>query len=241
MGIMARWGFWDWVAYGCLFIAAAVLAADQGLKGAPNVAAHLPSILSADILAFAPLGLVLIGSAILVIKDFGWLRTRTPPKPDQPISFGIRTSYVETSDRSLVGKSIIRCDVWAQNNTEAYLDGCQFNVVATNFELDTKEEKFAGSLPQRATARLHICDIMVANLSGEFLYCRSDEIGDFKEVSNETLVITIDVQFLSKDIGILKKELLIRGLMAAHEHIVIVDDKKEIENIMDSMRPDDDV
>lgn len=160
---------------------------------------------------------------------------------DDSVSFGIRTSYVETSARSLVGKSIIRCDVWAKNNTAMYLDGCQFNAVVTNFELGTKKEKFAGSLPQGATARLHICDIMIANLSGELLYYRSDETSDFQELRSETLIITIDVQFLSKDIGILKKTLLIRGLMAVHEHIVIVDDKEEIENLMDSMRPDDDV
>ncbi len=39
---MRHWTFWEWVAYGALFIAAMVVAADTGVRISPELAVHLP-------------------------------------------------------------------------------------------------------------------------------------------------------------------------------------------------------
>jgi hypothetical protein len=42
---MARWTFWEWVAYACLFIGAIIIAADTGFRVSPMLAEKLPELL----------------------------------------------------------------------------------------------------------------------------------------------------------------------------------------------------
>jgi hypothetical protein len=65
---MARWGFWDWVAYVCLGIAAFGLAAGAALKEDPMMLSHLPSLFASPRWAYVPIVLFALGSAILAIR-----------------------------------------------------------------------------------------------------------------------------------------------------------------------------
>ena len=76
---MSSWGFWEWVAYAMLLVAALILAADQGLKLAPDLMSKMTSIVSSPIWAFAPLGLILVATGILVGREFGWLGASKAP------------------------------------------------------------------------------------------------------------------------------------------------------------------
>lgn len=71
---MRNWSFWEWIAYATLAMAAAIEAA-EGLKGAPMLAAKMPTILPSEIMSFVPLGLVVFGTFLLLIRH--WL---TRPK-----------------------------------------------------------------------------------------------------------------------------------------------------------------
>jgi hypothetical protein len=68
---MRHWSFWDWVAYLCLLLGAMILAADTGLRVAPELAQHLP-LIGRPFWGFAPFALVLIATLILVARKFGW-------------------------------------------------------------------------------------------------------------------------------------------------------------------------
>jgi hypothetical protein len=73
---MADWGFWEWVAYAVLFVAAIILAADQGIKLAPDLSGSLRWLLASPWWAFAPLALILLATGILVSRELGWLGSR---------------------------------------------------------------------------------------------------------------------------------------------------------------------
>ena len=50
---MRHWSFRDWVAYLCLLLGAMILAADTGLRVAPELAQHLP-LIGSPLWGFAP-------------------------------------------------------------------------------------------------------------------------------------------------------------------------------------------
>jgi hypothetical protein len=91
---MAEWGFWEWVAYSALFVAAIILATDQGIKMAPDLASTARGLLANSIWAFTPLALVLIATGILVGREMGWIgKEKAPaiafakwPTPYKPIA-----------------------------------------------------------------------------------------------------------------------------------------------------------
>jgi hypothetical protein len=67
---MRHWGFWDWVGYFCLLVAAVIMAADTGFKLSPDLAAHLPHFIEGPFWGFAPVGLVLLGTVVLLIRHW---------------------------------------------------------------------------------------------------------------------------------------------------------------------------
>jgi hypothetical protein len=73
---MADWTFWEWIAYTTMLVAAIVLAADQGIKLAPEMTNYVPAFISSPLWAFAPLALLMIGTAILIGQGFGWFGHR---------------------------------------------------------------------------------------------------------------------------------------------------------------------
>jgi hypothetical protein len=78
---MRDWGFWDWVAYATLFIAALIIAAETGVRLAPELQEYFGFMRSAA-WGFAPLILVVAGTVILISRSFGWVgssKRRTRP------------------------------------------------------------------------------------------------------------------------------------------------------------------
>jgi hypothetical protein len=86
---MARWGFWDWVAYVCLGVAAFGLAGDAALKDHPQLFQHVPAFFLRPFWGYVPIILFALGSAILAVRAVGSLletsRSDVPP-PSSAIS-----------------------------------------------------------------------------------------------------------------------------------------------------------
>jgi hypothetical protein len=73
---MMRWTFWEWVAYAILFVAAVLLAIDQGIKLSPELFPKVHDLISTPYWAFAPLALLLLATTILIGRELGWLGLR---------------------------------------------------------------------------------------------------------------------------------------------------------------------
>jgi hypothetical protein len=65
---MARWGFWDCIAYSCLGIAALGLAVGAAMKDHPTLWDRLPTIVFDTRWAYAPIILFALGTMILAIQ-----------------------------------------------------------------------------------------------------------------------------------------------------------------------------
>jgi hypothetical protein len=77
---MARWGFWDWVGYACLGIAALGLAAGTAMKDQPSLWAKLPDFFADPRWGYVPAILFAIGTFILAVEYVTPLFKR-PPTP----------------------------------------------------------------------------------------------------------------------------------------------------------------
>jgi hypothetical protein len=68
---MAHWGFWEWLTYSCIGIAAVVLAADQAIKGSPELIVRFSGLLKAPTWNYAPLALIIVSGVVLVGQQIG--------------------------------------------------------------------------------------------------------------------------------------------------------------------------
>src|SRR4051812_30230418 len=78
---MRHWTFWEWLAYACLFLGAMILAADTGIRLAPELGTLLPFI-HGPLWGFAPLAFLLLATIIMLAREFvfvGSLRTGHSP------------------------------------------------------------------------------------------------------------------------------------------------------------------
>ena len=66
---MRAWKFWDWIAYSCIFVGAAILAADTGVKVSPELAGHIPAFVGGSLWGFAPLILLVVATVILFVRN----------------------------------------------------------------------------------------------------------------------------------------------------------------------------
>ena len=121
---MRHWTYWEWVAYACIWVAAIILAADTGLRVSPELATHAPAFVHGTYWGFAPLGLVFLGTLILVASNFGWLDGlfgfRQPlhlflERDSLSDQFGIQSfpqiSYVQLS--ILARAPVTKCRAWS--------------------------------------------------------------------------------------------------------------------------------
>jgi hypothetical protein len=69
---MRHWTFWEWLAYACLFLGAMILAADTGIRLAPELGNLLPFI-HGPAWGFAPLAFLLLATVILLAREFDLL------------------------------------------------------------------------------------------------------------------------------------------------------------------------
>jgi hypothetical protein len=70
---MRHWTFWEWVAYIGLSIAAIIIAADQGVKLAPELLQRFSGMITSPFWAFAPLALIILATVILIGREIGWI------------------------------------------------------------------------------------------------------------------------------------------------------------------------
>jgi hypothetical protein len=68
---MSHWGFWEWLTYSCIAIAALVLAFDQAIKGSPELIARFSSLLNARTWSYAPLALICLSGLLLIGQQMG--------------------------------------------------------------------------------------------------------------------------------------------------------------------------
>jgi hypothetical protein len=80
---MRYWTFWEWVAYAALFVAAMIIAAETGVRIAPDLTAHAPDFMHSAIWGFAPIVLVVGATIILLLHEFAF---RWKPRPTKHYS-----------------------------------------------------------------------------------------------------------------------------------------------------------
>ena len=110
---MARWGFWDWVAYLCLGIAALGLAAGAALNGEPaEILTRLPDFVTSPKWAYLPIMLFALGTVILVIRLVA---------PLIPGSAGPNRIFVEGSPEQLMSLVRDHTHIQKQKLSEVYI------------------------------------------------------------------------------------------------------------------------
>lgn len=73
---MSYWGFWEWLTYVCIGIAALVLATDQAVKGSPTMIAHFSGLLKSPYWNYAPLVLIAISALLILGHQTGIIGTK---------------------------------------------------------------------------------------------------------------------------------------------------------------------
>ena len=153
---MSHWGFWDWITYGCLGIAAFGLAIGAVGKDSPTMFEHLPAIFSSPKWAYAPIVLFALGSAILAARAaFPWLSGDGNPATSQLIKFPENYSPTSVFGKTfrnerviLDGKNFQRCTF--ENVTFVYngTTPLQFseNTVRGSIRMDSDNEAVTGAL-----------------------------------------------------------------------------------------------
>lgn len=99
---MRDWGFWDWLAYITLGLAALIEAGNTGLRSAPDLAEALPHIFKAEWLGFLPLGLFLAATIILLLRATGIIRNKKrKPAAAEPIDWALWKKFPSFTVREL--------------------------------------------------------------------------------------------------------------------------------------------
>ena len=111
---MRHWGFWDRIAYLCLWVAAMILAADSALKIAPDLAQIAPSWFTNPIVGFVPAVLLIISTGF-----FAFIGPRHPIKlflerDSSTNLIGIQTfpavNYIQISVTT--SRTVRKCRAW---------------------------------------------------------------------------------------------------------------------------------
>ena len=97
---MRHWKFWEWTAYGALFVAALIIAADTGFKTSPEMMTHLPEFFHSVWWGFSPVTLVLLATIILLMREFVF--SNGAPHP----ASASKRYETNKREREFVGKSI---------------------------------------------------------------------------------------------------------------------------------------
>lgn len=70
---MSKWGFWEWLTYSTLFVAALVMAVIQGVKD-NAVPTWMPGFLTSTNWNYVPLALMIIGFVAFGVKALGFAK-----------------------------------------------------------------------------------------------------------------------------------------------------------------------
>jgi hypothetical protein len=67
----SHWDFWAWLAYGCIWVSALILAADAGLRLSPDLRAKVGWVVHSPVWGFTPLVLILVSGVIFIWQAIG--------------------------------------------------------------------------------------------------------------------------------------------------------------------------
>lgn len=81
--MLAHWGFWEWIAYSAIAIAAIVSALDLGLKHAPMVAQFIPSFVRGPVFGLLPFCAILVSAGIFGASQLGLIHPKTAAHSEQ--------------------------------------------------------------------------------------------------------------------------------------------------------------
>jgi hypothetical protein len=115
---MSNWTFWEWVAYAIMFVAAILIAADQGIKLAPELLQRLNGLIASPYWAFAPLALILLATGIFVSREFKLIgpaarpfEASAPQKPELHLVIPSANVFVPVAEPELTGIGV-EARVW---------------------------------------------------------------------------------------------------------------------------------
>lgn len=109
---MRDWGFWEWLTYACIALAAVALAADQAIKGSTELRKRLAGLLHRPLWNYAPLVLIGISALLVVGQQLGVIGRRA-----QNVEPGeVQVAFVDTTLRlQFFGDRRIPHDLGSQN------------------------------------------------------------------------------------------------------------------------------
>ena len=96
---MREWGFWEWLAYACIAVAAIALAVDQAAKGSPALADKLAVILDTGVWHYMPLFLVIVSGITVIANQFGFVGSNNVAKNPLSEHSNLEASFIRTSLR----------------------------------------------------------------------------------------------------------------------------------------------
>jgi hypothetical protein len=103
---MSHWNFWEWLAYAGLWVAGIIEAAEAALIKVREIRRRLPAFLRSRNWAFAPLGVLLLSTIILVANEFDLLdRKQAVHNPSQQPSVPAIPSGLTRVERELYIKT----------------------------------------------------------------------------------------------------------------------------------------
>jgi hypothetical protein len=78
---MAHWNFWEWLAYSCVAVTAIILAADTGLRMAPDLKKRFAPLLESPWWGFTPLVAMTVGAILFLLREANVTLPNLPPPP----------------------------------------------------------------------------------------------------------------------------------------------------------------
>lgn len=73
--MVAHWGFWEWIAYSAIAIAAVISALDLALKHAPMLRQYTPTFIQGPVFALLPFVAILTSGVIFGAEQLGFIKT----------------------------------------------------------------------------------------------------------------------------------------------------------------------
>jgi hypothetical protein len=105
---MRHWKFWEWAAYGSLFVAAMIVAAETGVRIAPDLFGYVPEFVRGAVWGLAPLTLVVVATIILLLREFVFFPPKEAVGVPQPIPTHLRLQFQPNSanPRNLLAENV---------------------------------------------------------------------------------------------------------------------------------------
>jgi hypothetical protein len=114
---MHHWHFWDWAAYSTLFIGAVIIAADAGIKMAPNLKDHFSAITSSPYWGCAPLVLILLSTCIFITREVIFPANIQKPPASQLMKWAETYQPISVVGKPFINE-LVRLDGYSYQNCD---------------------------------------------------------------------------------------------------------------------------